>query len=84
MNFSIRILFFSMIIFEVQSVCEEGCLKCNKLDLCEICDSTNFYYSSQSGCTKSEIDNCYILDQKNNCLQCKEQHVLDTATLKCV
>ena len=62
MKFLNKILFLIYLINLIISICEEGCLKCSKLNFCEICDSINFYYVGKSGCVKSEIENCYILD----------------------
>lgn len=62
MSILIKLLLLSLLSNIINSLCEDGCLKCNKLGFCEVCDSINFYYANKSGCTKSEIENCYILD----------------------
>jgi len=64
--------------------CSIGCLKCNSLNQCQLCDITNNYFLSGSACALSTQTNCNLLSQNGNCVQCNTNFYLDVNSQKCL
>lgn len=63
--------------------CTIGCLKCNNLNQCVLCDITNQYYSVGGTCAKSTLTNCKLISLLGACVQCDANFYLDNNAQRC-
>lgn len=76
---------FLLISGGVLSLCGEGCLKCNDLNQCVLCDYTKGYQLSNQSCITKTLDNCETYSVDGLCLVCKPNFFLSqTQTTSCV
>jgi hypothetical protein len=81
---SARVLFAILLLgFSVQQ-CTIGCLKCNALNQCLLCDITNNYFLNGNTCSLSTQTNCNLLSLSGNCVQCNTNFYLDVNSQKCL
>ena len=64
--------------------CTIGCSKCTSENVCQLCDTTQMYYLSESTCSKSTLTNCMILSQSGTCVRCNSGFYLDVNTNTCL
>ena len=64
--------------------CTIGCLKCNSLNQCMLCDITKNYFLNGNTCALSTQTNCNLLSLNGNCVQCNTNFFLDVNSQKCV
>ena len=64
--------------------CTIGCLKCNNLNQCLLCDVTNNYYVNGNTCTLSTQTNCNVLALNGACVLCNSNFYLDLNSQRCV
>ena len=79
-----KFFLYLLIINLTISECTKGCLKCNKKDICEICDFVNFYKLEKNSCIEFVIPNCEIIDFEGNCIQCFSNFYLDADNKNCL
>lgn len=81
----ISLLLFVFLTFKFsKELCSIGCLKCDNLNNCLICDSSNNFYRSLDNCLVSTIQNCEEINQSGECLKCINEYYFDLSTEKCV
>ena len=64
--------------------CTIGCLKCNALNQCVICDSTNSYFLNGNTCSLTTQTNCNVLSITGTCVTCNVNYYLDVNSQRCV
>ena len=64
--------------------CTIGCLRCNNLNQCQLCDTSNNYYLQSNTCILSTLTNCNIISQSGNCIQCNANFYMDLNAQRCV
>ncbi len=74
----------SLLLELTNSICGDGCLRCNQQDQCLVCDFSSSYFYVAGECQRAEIDNCAFLSQDGRCLSCEVGFYLDSTTFTCV
>ncbi len=64
--------------------CTIGCLRCNNLNQCLLCDITNNYFLTGNTCQLTTQTNCAILTMNGNCVQCAANFYLDVNSQRCL
>ena len=64
--------------------CTIGCLRCNAQNQCLLCDVTNNFRLSGTGCQLNQVTNCLLPTQSGLCTTCLNQFYLDTNTRLCM
>lgn len=78
------ILFFFIFLKEKLALCSFGCLRCNNLNQCLICDTIQNYYLYRQSCFLSTLNSCIILSQDGSCLICKNEYYFDNILKNCL
>lgn len=64
--------------------CTIGCLVCNSLNQCLLCDITTNYFLNGNTCSLATQTNCLLLAQNGNCISCNAAFYLDPNSQKCL
>ena len=64
--------------------CSIGCLKCNNLNQCLLCDATSNYFLNGNTCSLSTQTNCLVLSLTGGCFQCNVNFYLDLNAQRCL
>ena len=64
-------------------LCSEGCLRCSKDDVCEICDVNLGFVRDEANCKHQKIPNCLLSYEKNKCSHCDIDFFLNPANNLC-
>ena len=80
----VQLLFAILLIGFTTQQCSIGCLMCNSLNQCQLCDITNSYFLSGSACALTTQTNCNVLAQTGVCVQCNTNFYNDVNTQKCL
>lgn len=64
--------------------CTIGCLRCNTLNQCVLCDITNNYFLNGNSCSLTTQTNCLLLAQNGNCVSCNNNFYLDVNSQRCL
>lgn len=79
------VVFAVLVALTAQQQCTTGCLACaSSGTTCTICDSSNMYYLTSTGCVKSTLTNCALINQAGTCVTCSSGYYLSSATTGCV
>lgn len=78
------LIMFALMIQQIISSCNSGCLRCSKTDVCLMCDFTKFYYLSEGLCVQSRVENCMMISFSGQCIACNQGFILDSVGNLCI